>query len=70
MKKIFWDGSHRCDICGKECEHYLYDAATTMGPWAVMCRTCMGEFGLGIGPGKGQEYLKNEENGEFEKIRG
>lgn len=68
MKK--WNGDTHCDICGKECEHYLYDAATKMGPWAKMCRGCMSQFGIGLGMGKGQEYLKNEQTGEFEKIRG
>ena len=68
MKK--WYGDLNCDICGKECEHYLYDGVTKMGPWATMCRTCMSKFGIGLGTGKGQEYLKNEETGEFEKLRG
>ena len=68
MKK--WYGDSHCYICGKECEHYLYDGATKMGPWATMCRACMSKFGIGLGTGKGQEYLKNEETGEFEKLRG
>ena len=68
MKK--WYGDLNCDICGKECEHYLYDGVTKMGQWATMCRTCMSKFGIGLGTGKGQEYLKNEETGEFEKLRG
>lgn len=37
---------------------------------AIMCRACMSKFGVGLGTGKGQEYLKNEETGEFEKLRG
>ena len=68
MKK--WFGNTKCDICGKECEHVLYDGATKMGPWAVMCRDCMAVYGVGIGLGKGQEYWKNTESGEFEKTRG
>jgi hypothetical protein len=30
----------------------------------------MAEHGVGIGLGKGQEYWKNSETGEFEKMRG
>ena len=68
MKK--WYGDPHCDICATECDHYLQDGVTKMGPWATMCRTCMSKFGIGLGTGKGQEYLKNEETGEFEKLRG
>ena len=68
MKK--WYGSTKCDICGKECETILYDGATKMGPWAVMCEDCMEVYGIGIGIGKGQEYWKNPETNSFEKARG
>ena len=68
MKK--WYGNTKCDICGKECEHVLYDGATKMGPWAVMCEDCMEVYGIGIGMGKGQEYWKNPKTDSFEYARG
>ena len=69
-RKKIWMGEHTCNLCGKECKDVLYDGATKMGPWAVMCRECMANFGVGVGAGKGQEYWKNSETGEFEKTRG
>lgn len=70
MKKWFDNIKIKCDICGKECEQVFYDAATKMGPWAVMCEECFDKFGKGLGTGIGQEYWKNEKTGEFEKTRG
>lgn len=68
MKK--WYGTTKCDLCKKECDPYLYDGATVLGPWAVMCEECFNKYGVGLGTGKGQEYLKNNETGEFEKMNG
>lgn len=68
-EKVIWHGSVNCDICNKKIEDFLYDSKTVFGPWAVMCKKCMSEYGTGIGKGRGQEYVKNEK-GEFEKIFG
>lgn len=68
MKK--WYGDNKCNFCGKECTPYLYDGATILGPWAVMCEDCFNKYGTGIGMGRGQEYQKNEKTGEYEKING
>lgn len=65
MKK--WLGNTKCDICGKECEEVLYDAAIRLGPWAIMCEDCFNKFGKGLGIGIGQEYVMNNETGDFEK---
>ena len=64
-----WHGEINCNICGKECETYLYDGQTNFGPWAVMCYECFQKYGVGLGLGKGQEYLKNPETNEFEKVK-
>lgn len=32
----------------------VYDGRTRGGPWAYMCEACFGEYGRGLGLGKGQ----------------
>lgn len=46
----------KCDLCDAELTDVKYDAATTLGPWGILCRSCMGRYGLGLGTGRGQEY--------------
>lgn len=58
-----------CDICNKEIKEKFVDGATVWGPWAHMCPECFGTYGIGLGPGKGQEYKKNE-TGDYVKIAG
>ena len=45
----------KCDICKTRDAHY--DGRTRLGPWANMCLQCFGEFGVGLGVGKGQELV-------------
>jgi hypothetical protein len=52
-----------CDFCHKVVKHWV-DGATTLGPWANMCKGCFGRYGIGLGTGRGQEYV------EGKKIRG
>jgi len=45
----------KCDFCIlKAC----YDGRTIYGPWANMCLIHFGQYGVGIGLGKGQELVK------------
>jgi len=57
-----------CDLCHRSLLRFpaFYDGATARGPWAWMCQRCFRQFGLGLGPGRGQEYdstTKNKLNG-------
>ena len=47
----------KCDFCDEVAE---YDGKTTLGPWANMCATCYGQFGTGLGLGKGQKLVTKE----------
>ena len=67
MENTQWLGKERhCDICGTEFSDHFYDAATVMGPWALMCSRCFQKFGKGVGLGLGQVY----DNKTKEKIGG
>jgi hypothetical protein len=48
--------STECDLCHKKIKHWV-DGKTVMGPWANMCKLCFNKYGVGIGTGKGQEYI-------------
>lgn len=45
----------KCDICTTQTARY--DAMTTRGPWAYMCIECFGDYGVGLGLGRGQELV-------------
>ena len=50
-----------CETCDGPIKTVFYDAATAMGPWACMCKSCF-EFGPGLGKlgqGLGQEYTQH-----------
>lgn len=60
-----------CETCDGPIHKVFYDAKTTMGPWACMCKTC---FTLGPGVGKlgtglGQEYTEHKD-GKWYKTGG
>lgn len=40
----------------------VYDAKTRMGPWATMTQAAFDMYGVGLGTGKGQKYVRNAEN--------
>lgn len=42
----------KCDFCEKQAE---YDGRTVMGPWANMCIKHFGQYGTGLGTGRGQQ---------------
>ena len=56
----FIDPPNECDICHGPFDTFMYDAKTVYGPWACMCSDCFNVIGIGIGTGRGQQYIKNE----------
>ena len=53
-----WSGSTPtiCNLCNHPLAHTFFEGKTTWGNNAVMCPTCFGTFGTGLGEGKCQEY--------------
>ena len=45
-----------CDLCHHPLKTQFVDGSTKMGPWAIMCMTCHGSMGRGLGLGRGQLY--------------
>lgn len=60
----------RCDVCNSETPLEYFDAATRMGPWANMCRVCFSNYGIGLGTGRGQHYIRDATGDKFHKARG
>ena len=60
-----------CDICAntEELEEFV-DGATRMGPWAYMCTKHYAEYGVGLGIGRGQHFVWDEEQKSYVKIGG
>lgn len=56
IKKWMSSKPVKCDICRGALDKTFVDGATSMGPWAIMCRNCHLEFGTGTGEGCGQIY--------------
>ena len=55
-----------CDMCKtlgvkKEAK---YDAKTTNGQWGYLCQDHFDSMGIGLGLGKGQELVFNENGGQ------
>jgi len=44
-----------CDIC--KAKKAAFDGKTQFGPWANMCSICFGQYGIGLGTGKGQHMI-------------
>jgi ribosomal protein L37AE/L43A len=51
-----------CDFCAQEGKTTpaAYDGKTTQGPWANMCLLHFGQYGVGLGTGKGQKLIKED----------
>jgi len=62
--------SPRCDVCNSETPLEYFDAATRGGPWANMCRVCFSNYGIGLGTGRGQHYVRDAAGDKFHKARG
>ena len=50
-----------CDFCENGTKA-RYDGKTVMGPWANMCQAHLAIYGIGLGLGKGQEYILDKED--------
>lgn len=46
----------QCDMCG-DGSAAEFDGATAFGPWANMCNRHFGQFGVGLGTGRGQRLV-------------
>jgi hypothetical protein len=48
-----------CNLCEEAgyTEPALYDAHTTMGPWAYLCQEHFDDYGIGLGLGQGQKLV-------------
>jgi hypothetical protein len=47
-----------CEMNGDGKVEAHYDAKTVMGPWGHLCEECFTEFGIGLGLGRGQRFIK------------
>lgn len=65
----FWIGSapQQCDIDQTPLVDEFVDGATRTGPWANMCPECFKKFGIGLGVGRGQHYVK-QPDGRWKKV--
>jgi hypothetical protein len=54
-----------CDLCKQlgteEPPKAMYDGATIMGPWAYMCEYHFRKCGVGLGTGRGQKLIIEDE---------
>lgn len=57
-----------CDMCNADISDTFIDGRTVYGPWANMCPVCHSNIGCGFGIGRGQKYLK--QNNEWIKVEG
>ena len=53
-----------CDLCGRKIENEFIDGKTVRGPWGILCPRCHKAAGVGLGVGRGQQYLLSNVNGE------
>jgi len=44
-----------CDVC--KTKKAAFDARTVFGSWANLCSICFGQYGTGLGLGKGQHLV-------------
>lgn len=71
MTEKYWisPAPEKCDICKEPITDTFVDGATKFGPWGFMCPSCHPKVGCGLGLGRGQKYVK-QENGQFKKVEG
>lgn len=59
-EKVFEREPATCDLCGTRDLKVFIDGKTIYGRWANMCQKCYASFGIGLGIGVGQIYIKEE----------
>lgn len=50
-----------CDIGGEPITETFIDGALQGGSWAILCLRCHGLYGVGLGSGRGQQYVKQSD---------
>ena len=55
-----WHGElpKNCNLCTNDIGDTFIDGRRTFGSWAIMCPVCFKKYGVGLGTGKRQMYLK------------
>ena len=48
------DAFPECSLCIGEAH---YDGKTLMGPWGYLCDRCFNDWGVGLGPSRGQRLV-------------
>lgn len=69
VKKWMGTTPANCDICQAPIGSEFVDGAIRGSSWANMCCNCHGMYGVGLGTGRGQHYVKSED-GVFYKVEG
>lgn len=60
MRPIDINLAIQCDLCSMRFHKgdKIIDGKTKMGSWATMCINCLLTYGVGLGTGKGQKFIK------------
>ena len=69
MAKKWMGSTPKCDFCKMDMPNLFVDGKTIHGPWAMMCLSCFDHHGVGLGLGKGQQYIR-QEDGSYKKVAG
>ena len=69
-KKKTWIGEPPsvCDMCNLPITKEFIDAKTCYGVWGCLCFDCHETYGVGLGEGRGQKYVLNNESNLFENV--
>jgi hypothetical protein len=59
-----WTGAapESCDICHDPIASTFIDGIVRNGPWAIMCTYCHNLWGVGLGLGRGQRYVRQPDD--------
>ena len=52
----------KCDLCVNPIKEEFYDAKTKQGRWGILCTKCFKSFGIALGTGFGQHYIREGKN--------
>jgi hypothetical protein len=58
MGKIWYGDVNNVDDYGRAIDNVFIDGRTKHGPWAIMNPTSFEMYGIGLGTGRGQKYVK------------